>query len=241
MLSNKSPTMYRVVLLEDNIALADSIRITLTMEGFAVAVYDRVQPLLRDLPDLQFDVALLDLELPDGSGYDVCERIRKLSANPAVVIITAKTSEEDAVKGLELGADDYIRKPFGNRELVARLRTCLRTCLQNTAEPTESIRYLGLTLLPNSLQLFYGQASQELRRKEFDILSLLVKKQGRVASREEIIEFIDRGSDIFDRTIDSHVSHLRSKIRALTDGDILISAVYSLGYRLQAATDKRKE
>jgi DNA-binding response OmpR family regulator len=69
----------------------------------------------------------------------------------------------------------------------------------------------------------------------------LVKKQGRVASREEIIEFIDRGSDIFDRTIDSHVSHLRSKIRALTDGDILISAVYSLGYRLQAATDKRKE
>jgi len=241
MLSNKNPTMNRVVLLEDNTALAESIRITLTMEGFDVTVYDRVQPLLRDLANLQFDVALLDLELPDGSGYSVCERIRKLSANPAVVIITAKTSEEDAVKGLELGADDFIRKPFGNRELVARLRTCLRNTAKSTTEPMESIRYLGLTLLPNSLQLFYGQASQELRRKEFDILSLLVKKQGRVASREEIIEFIDRGSDIFDRTIDSHVSHLRSKIRALTDGDILISAVYSLGYRLQAATDKRKE
>lgn len=230
--------MYRVVLLEDNTALADSIRITLKMEGFDVMVYDRVQPLLRDLPNLQFDVALLDLELPDGSGYNVCERIRKLSANPAVVIITAKTSEEDAVKGLELGADDYIRKPFGNRELVARLRTCLRSAAEGQ---TQSVSYLGLTLQPDSLQLFYGQASQELRRKEFEILSLLAKKQGRVASREEIIEFIDRGSDIFDRTIDSHVSHLRSKIRALTGGDILISAVYSLGYRLQAATDKRKE
>lgn len=230
--------MYRVVLLEDNTALADSIRITLKMEGFDVMVYDRVQPLLRDLPNLQFDVALLDLELPDGSGYNVCERIRKLSANPAVVIITAKTSEEDAVKALELGADDYIRKPFGNRELVARLRTCLRSAAEGQ---TQSVSYLGLTLQPDSLQLFYGQASQELRRKEFEILSLLAKKQGRVASREEIIEFIDRGSDIFDRTIDSHVSHLRSKIRALTGGDILISAVYSLGYRLQAATDKRKE
>lgn len=230
--------MYRVVLLEDNTALADSIRITLKMEGFDVMVYDRVQPLLRDLPNLQFDVALLDLELPDGSGYNVCEHIRKLSANPAVVIITARTSEEDAVKGLELGADDYIRKPFGNRELVARLRTCLRSAAEGQ---TQSVSYLGLTLQPDSLQLFYGQASQELRRKEFEILSLLAKKQGRVASREEIIEFIDRGSDIFDRTIDSHVSHLRSKIRALTGGDILISAVYSLGYRLQAATDKRKE
>lgn len=223
--------MHRVVILEDNCALSESLRVTLRMEGFEVQHYDRVQPLLRDLPQLEFDLALLDLELPDGSGYQACELIRQLRSEPAIVIITAKTSEEDAVKGLELGADDYIRKPFGNRELVARLRTCLR----KPREQEEPFSQLGLTLMPSLQQVAYRDVAHSLRRKEFDILALLLKRKQETVSRDEMVRFIDRDAEIFDRTIDSHVSHLRSSIRKLTNGRVQISAVYGVGYRIHEA------
>ncbi|MEY4564846.1 MAG: hypothetical protein RLZZ618_4123 [Pseudomonadota bacterium] len=220
--------MHRVLILEDNSALSQSLGVTLRMEGFKVQHFDRVQPLIHALPQLEFDLALLDLELPDGSGFEACERIRHLRSEPAIVIITAKTSEEDAVKGLELGADDYIRKPFGNRELVARLRTCLRKPREQ--EPTFS--HLGLTLTPSMLSVAYLGAVHTLRRKEFEILAVLLKRKQETVSRDEMIRFIDRDAEIFDRTIDSHVSHLRSKLKKLTDGRVQISAVYGMGYRI---------
>lgn len=223
--------MHRVLILEDNSALSQSLGVTLRMEGFEVQHYDRVQPLLRDLPQLAFDLALLDIELPDGSGFQACERIRQLRSEPAIVIITAKTSEEDAVKGLELGADDYIRKPFGNRELVARLRSCLR----KPREQEPAFSHLGLTLMPSVLRVAYQDAVHTLRRKEFEILALLLRRKQEAVSREEMIRFIDRDAEIFDRTIDSHVSHLRSKVKKLTDGRVQISAVYGLGYRIHEA------
>lgn len=224
--------MHRVLILEDNSALSQSLCVTLRMEGFKVRLYERVQPLLRDLPKLEFDLALLDLALPDGSGFDVCANIRRLRADTPVVIITARTSEEDAVMGLELGADDYIRKPFGNRELVARLRTCLR----KPWEQEEPFSNLGLALFPAMLEVTYQGAADTFRRKEFEILSLLLRAMHDTVSREEMVRFIDRDVEIFDRTIDSHVSHLRSKLRKLTGGKIMISAVYGLGYRIHEAT-----
>lgn len=225
--------MAKILLLEDSKALSASLVTTLKMEGYEVILFDKVTPLISELPQLNFDLALLDLELSDGSGYNVCEQIRKLHRDLPIIIITAKASEEDAVKGLELGADDYIRKPFGNRELMARIKTCLRS-IHNQSETST---YLGLTLYPDQLKVAFNDNSLELRRKEFEILSLLIKKKGGIATREEIIEFIDRGSEIFDRTIDSHVSHIRGKIRRLTGNAVQIASAYGLGYRLRAESE----
>lgn len=150
-----------------------------------------------------------------------------------VIILTAQTHEDSVVEGLQRGANDYMRKPFGNKELIARIKAVLKQPL--TKE--EQIRFADLTILIDQRMLKYKENLIEINRREFDILLFLVQRAEKVVTREALIQGINKDSEIFDRTIDSHISHLRAKLKQNDITVIKISSVYGVGYRLEKANE----
>lgn len=164
-----------------------------------------------------FDLVLLDVQLPDGSGFDLCRVIRERDRLIPIMMVTARTDEPAVVKALSLGADDYIRKPFGLDELAARMNRLIDRKL--------------------SREHFLGYRELHLGKKEYLILSFLVQRGGEVVTREEILDALSDEAERFDRTIDSHLSHLRKKIREIAGNRIRIQPVYGVGYRLDAGEE----
>ena len=219
--------MRKILLLEDNPSLAKSLKLFLELEGFAVEHFDRIEAVRSNIANLEFDLALLDVELPDGLGFDLIPELRKSFSEKPIVFITARTDEEDAVRGLELGADDYVRKPCGNKELLVRISLCLKS-----SQPTEKLSFGDLVIEPQFMRLSFGKEVATIRKKELQILIAMVKANGAVMTRERIMDVINSGSDIYDRTIDSHISHLRRKLKSLTSDRIKITSAYGLGYQI---------
>jgi two-component system, OmpR family, response regulator RegX3 len=198
----------RVLVVEDDDAIAEPLTEGLTREGFEVRrVRTGAEALIVEEPDL----VLLDLGLPDIDGYSVCQQLRVRSAVP-ILVITARGAEVDRVVGLELGADDYIVKPFGFRELVARIRAVMRRT--SDAPLSEQVQVLGgLTLDRRSRRVFVDGKEVTLSPKEFDLLALLAEDPGAVVTRQTILE------EVWDphwygptKTVDVHVASLRRKL-----------------------------
>ncbi len=220
----------KLLLLEDDAALGRSLKISLELEGYQVEWARDVRTAEGLAPTRDFDLMLFDWNLPDGTGLELCRRLREDAklATP-ILFLTARTDEESAIAALESGAQDFVRKPFGPRELVARIRAALRQNAEREAE----LRFGELRALPRERRAFFGDEEIDLNRREFDVLCVLLRRADAVVTREELLESIDREGNLFDRTIDSHVSHLRARLKKAEVHGVQIASVYGVGYRLE--------
>jgi DNA-binding response OmpR family regulator len=223
----------KILLIEDENELAFSIRTLLKKEGFNVEWAENYFQAEEKINLYTYDCLLVDISLPDGSGLDIIRKIKERNADPGIIIITAKDSVNDRVRGLDLGADDYVTKPFHLAELNSRVKALMR---RRKFSGQKEISFGMLKIIPENFQAFVLQEDLNLTRKEFDLLLFLVMNRNRVITRESIAEhlwgdYIDI-SDSYD-FIYSHVKNLRKKI---TDkgGQDFIQNVYGIGYKIQS-------
>jgi len=228
----------QILLLEDDPAIASTVAFALGREGFAVQqvllVRDAHERIRRQPPSL----AILDVGLPDGSGLDLCQALRR-DAAPAVaalpvLLLTARSDEIDRVLGLELGADDYMAKPFSPRELVARVRALLRrAALPSAAVPHPSGQAPLFEVDEPGQRIRYAGTWLALTRLEYELLRMLAGAPGRIHRREALLDAVwGPGSEAGDRTVDTHVKTLRAKLREVRPGHDPIVTHRGLGYAL---------
>ncbi|RVU40646.1 two-component system response regulator CreB [Rheinheimera riviphila] len=212
----------KILLLEDEAAIADPLIYSLQAEGFQVHWVQLVQQALAAFAE--HDLLILDVGLPDGNGFELCKQIRHSSEVP-VIFLTARSSEIDRVVGLEIGADDYVVKPFSPRELVARVKTILKRSQRQQSFRAEAAtnaeqqqEHRGdFRLLPAQVQIQLLQQSLPLTALEYRLLSYLLQHPAQVLSREQLLQSCGVASDAgYDRNIDSHIKSLRAKMRKIS-------------------------
>lgn len=222
----------KILIVEDEPKLAELLADYLEHAGFTTA---RLENGLEVIPWVEVhrpDLILLDLMLPGMDGIDVCRELRRFSEVP-VIMVTARIEEVDRLLGLEIGADDYICKPFSPREVVARVKAVLRRLRPRQAQGGEGGGLLRLDR--DSLRVAHGERNVELTLVEFQLLETLFNAPGRVFSRSQLIDRIyDDHRIVSDRTVDSHIKKLRRKLAELVPGQVLIHSVYGAGYRYEA-------
>lgn len=223
--------MTKILVIDDDVDLCDLVAEYLEGEGFRVsAVHDGVVGAERCLAD-EPDLVILDVMLPGMGGFAVLNRIREKSKVP-VVMLTARGEEVDRIVGLEMGADDYLPKPFNPRELVARIRAILRRSTSETPEEVREIYEVGdLRLDVGAREVLCGDRRVEVTGAEFMLLETLLRDAGAVVSRDRLSrEALGRRSSHFDRSLDVHLSNLRRKLGKLPDGGERIKTVRGVGY-----------
>lgn len=226
------PSPPCVLLLEDDPAIARTVAYALERDGFAVRHVLLVREAAEQLRSGAADVVLLDVGLPDGSGLDLCRTLRQEQPALPIVMLTARSDETDRVLGLELGADDYIAKPFSPRELVARVRALLRRA-RATASPVTPPR--GLFELDEAgSRVRYAGQPLSLTRRELGLLRVLLRSPGRIHSRESLLDAVwGADADSGDRTVDTHIKTLRAKLREVKPEFDPIVTHRGLGYSLE--------
>ncbi|HEX2369461.1 MAG TPA: response regulator transcription factor [Acidimicrobiia bacterium] len=223
----------KILIVEDEPALADSVRYVLEMEGFEVAIAETGRTGLEVARQGQVNLVLLDLMLPEMSGLDVCRHIRAISDVP-IIVLTAKDSEADKVAGLELGADDYVTKPFSMRELLSRVRAALRRYdMRDPVNGGEVLRASTVEMDIDRHEVRVGGSLVPLRPKEFELLEALIRRKDRLVTREILIEEV-WGPHYFGdtKTLDVHIKRLRQKLEPDPHRPALITTVRGLGYKL---------
>ncbi|HTN88177.1 winged helix-turn-helix domain-containing protein [Sorangium sp. So ce136] len=225
--------MAKVLVVEDEPAIAESIAYFLRRDGFAATVATTLATAEREFD--KADLIILDLMLPDGSGFDLIGQVRRSEARAAIIVLSSRDSEADRVAALETGADDYVTKPFSPREIVARVRAVLRRAARPSL-PSAAPAPLPLMVDEATRRAHVNGQKVDLTRVEFDLLACMLAAPGRVFTRAQLIDRVwGDGFAITDRTIDSHVKGLRKKVvEAGGDAD-LIETVRGVGYRV---TDK---
>jgi DNA-binding response OmpR family regulator len=221
-----------ILLVEDEKKIRDMLSKHLRQEGFGVALASNGLEALQIWQDIKPDLIVLDLMLPGLSGWEVLKRIRQKNNTP-IIVLTARADEVDKLLGLELGADDYITKPFSPRELALRIKAVLRRSHPN--EQITNVSFSNLSINPDRLEALVGDIPLALTPTEFKILLLLAENPGQVFSRLHILDRVF--GDIYEgyeRTIDTHISNLRHKIEATGKSEVSIKAVYGIGYKLVA-------
>ncbi len=223
--------MIKIVVVEDEKPIAKLLKYNLEQNGYIVLVAQDGEAGLALIKESKPDLILLDLMLPKIDGIEVCKMVRRDSSIP-IIMLTAKKDETDRVLGLELGADDYVTKPFSVKELMARVKTILRRS-QDKANPISTIHLGELTIDLERYEVKRGSKEIALSPKEFEFLKVLLRAQGKVLSREHLLESIwnyDQASEMDTRTIDQHVARLRGKLGA--EGQHIVT-VKNVGYRLK--------
>lgn len=224
--------MPRMLLVEDEAAIADAVLYALRAEGWQAEHVVLAGDALTRIRCQAFDVLILDVGLPDRSGFELCRELRGFSQVP-VIFLTARDGEIDRVLGLELGADDYMVKPFSPRELVARVRARLRRA---KTEPAGEWREAGAFAHDTVGQrIRYAGRDLSLTRYEYRLLAQLLARPGAICSRERLMRDVwDDAPETIDRTVDTHIKTLRTKLRALTPDVDPILTHRGLGYSLKA-------
>ncbi|MDA8379991.1 MAG: response regulator transcription factor [Actinomycetota bacterium] len=230
-----SEQLPHVLLVEDEESFVDALVVGLRREGFVVrAARDGVEA-LRMFDEVTPDLVLLDLMLPQLSGVDVCRTIRARSSVP-IIMVTAKSGEIDTVVGLEVGADDYVTKPYSLRELVARMRAVLRRAPRTTGEPDQAgtIEVSGVSLDAARHEVTVRGKEVRLPLKEFELLESLLANAGRVMTRDALIDRVWGGDYVGDtKTLDVHIKRLRNRIEEDPAHPSLITTIRGLGYRFE--------
>ena len=217
-----------ILLVDDDAELCALLTEFLTREGFTLDCALEGHLGLEKAALAGVDLVVLDVMLPGIDGFEILRRLRQQSKVP-VMMLTARGEDVDRIVGLDLGADDYLAKPFNPRELVARIRAILRRYEPRPQAVSGRLEVHGVTLDPGTRQVFSRGKAVELTTFEFDILELLMRSAGRVLSRDDLMEnFYNRKATPFDRSIDMHISHLRKK---LEDGETLIKTIRGVGYQ----------
>ncbi|AKH20383.1 response regulator [Sedimenticola thiotaurini] len=216
-----------ILVVEDEEKLARLLTSYLKQSGYAVQCLYEGDGVSAWIRQHQPDLVLLDLMLPGTDGLDICRDVRTFSTVP-IIMVTARVEEIDRLLGLELGADDYICKPYSPREVVARVRAVLRRVNQSVLSGDGPL----LELHEEQLRVVAGNKSLELTAVEFHLLQTLIQSVGRIYSRDQLMDriYVDRRI-VSERTIDSHIKKLRRKLAALLPGQEVIQSVYGVGYK----------
>ncbi len=221
--------MTRILVVEDEPAIVESLVYLLERDAFRVTSASTLENARSALTPTAPDLIVLDLMLPDGSGFDLITATRQMKPPPAIVVLSSRDGEADRVRALESGADDYVTKPFSPREVVARVRAVLRRLAKSPAAPAE----VGPRINRASRRAHFDRNELELTRVEFDLLALFVEAPGRAYARTEIIDHVwGTGFALSDRTIDSHIKSLRRKLVDAGANSEVIETVRGIGYRL---------
>jgi len=221
-----------ILLVDDEQLITDSLSYSLKREGYEVANVADGLSAIKAVEELKPDIIVLDLMLPDISGFEVCRRLRTFTTTP-VIMLTARGEEIDRVLGLEVGADDYLAKPFSFRELLARLQAMLRRVqLDRQSVQPQLISTRQLNLDPTARRVWKGDQELQLSTREFDLLAILMKNGGRAMSRDDLIKQVWGDDWVGDpRTLDVHVRWLRLKIEDDPASPEFIQTVRGYGYR----------
>jgi two-component system response regulator RegX3 len=223
----------KILVVEDEASFSEALAYVLGKEGFEVVVADTGDGAIATFDRVGADLVLLDLMLPGLSGTEVCKQLRSRS-NVPIIMLTAKDTEVDKVVGLELGADDYVTKPYSKAELVARIRAVLRR-QSEVAPATDSVLIAGPVRIDvERHQVDINNISVALPLKEFELLEFLVRNSGRVLTRAQLIDRV-WGSDYFGdtKTLDVHVKRLRAKIEQDPANPVYIQTIRGLGYKFE--------
>lgn len=226
--------MTRVLVVEDEESYSDAMAYVLSKDGFEVALAADGNAALEEFDRGGADIVLLDLMLPGLSGTEVCRELRQRSAVP-VIMVTAKDSEVDKVVGLELGADDYITKPFSPRELVARIRAVLRRGSEKPGEPPAAVLQAGPVRMDVDRHTVSVSGDDvRLPLKEFELLEMFLRNPGRVLTRSQLIDRVWGADYVGDtKTLDVHVKRLRAKLEPDPSNPHYLVTVRGLGYKFE--------
>ena len=229
--------MTKILIVEDETSFSEAISFLLGKEGFESEIAENGRVALELFKKNHYDLILLDLMIPEVSGIDVCRAIRTTSPVP-IIMLTAKDSEVDKVVGLELGADDYVTKPYSSRELVARIKAVMRRGIPDESglDANSSIQAAGRIRMDiDRHQVTVNEILINLPLKEFELLEFLMRNAGRVLTRGQLIDRVWGGDYYGDtKTLDVHIKRLRSKIEDDPANPLLIQTIRGLGYKFEA-------
>jgi len=226
----------RILLVEDDDDIADLLALHLRDEGYAVDVVDDGDEALEHALSEAVDLVVLDIMLPGRDGFDICRRIREEKRQLPILMVTAKTEEIDKVLGLELGADDYITKPFSIREVMARVKAIFRRVKVDREEATQDgngpIRVGALTVVPQKRKVTLNGDAVDLTSKEFELLLLFAKHPGKAFSRQELLDEVwGYQYSGYSHTVNTHINRLRNKIEPTPSDPQYVRTVWGVGYR----------
>ena len=232
-MSNKE---IRILLIEDEPSLIFTLRDTLENEGYIVIVCEDGEEAVGLAQENKPDIIILDIMLPGKNGYEICQELRALKFTIPIIILTAKNQELDKVKGLDIGADDYITKPFGVKELLARIQARLRRTGTYSSSNNIDLLQLGDTKIDllESKVIFEDGRTNELTARETELIKYLLEAGGEPVSRDELLEKVWRYEySTNTRTVDVHISKLRAKIESLPDEPRHLITLHGVGYLLK--------
>lgn len=223
--------MVKILLVEDNEMIIKGLSYSLQQEGFFVDSEKTVHSSKEKLERVDYDLILLDISLPDGNGFEVCSYIKEKKDTP-VIFLTARDEETNVVLGLDMGADDYIIKPFRMRELISRIHTVLRRYHKNNEENSKTIKNIRIDL--NKAQVWKEGKQVELTALEYKILVMLFQNQGRIMTREQILDKIwdIAGNFVNDNTLTVYIKRIREKIEEDPVKPQIIKTVRGIGYKI---------
>ncbi|TKH03273.1 response regulator transcription factor [Peribacillus simplex] len=231
----------KILVVDDEQSIVTLLQYNLEQSGYTVITALDGEQGLEAAVDIRPDLVVLDLMLPKMDGLEVCKQLRQQKINIPILMLTAKDDEFDKVLGLELGADDYLTKPFSPREVVARIKAILRRSQlqangsESSQDQEDGLLKLGeLKVFPERYEAFFDEQQLELTPKEFELLLYLAKNKGRVLTRDQLLSAVwnyDFAGD--SRIVDVHISHLREKIEKDTKKPLYIKTIRGLGYKLE--------
>ncbi|OIJ12391.1 DNA-binding response regulator [Anaerobacillus alkalilacustris] len=231
----------RLLVVDDEDSIVTLLQFNLEQAGYEIETAMDGSTAFKKASEFNFDLIILDLMIPEMDGLEVCKQLRQNKVSTPILMLTAKDDEFDKVLGLELGADDYMTKPFSPREVVARVRAILRRVSQNQDEkPKEDtikkdlLKIGEVEIFPENYEVYYRGNQLELTPKEFELLLYLSNNKGRVLTRDQLLNAVWNYEFVGDtRIVDVHISHLREKIEPNTKKPIYIKTIRGLGYKLE--------
>jgi DNA-binding response OmpR family regulator len=224
--------MARILVVEDEPPIASALEDDLKLEGYEVEVVRDGDTASRRAREQSFDLIILDVMLPHKDGFEVCRELRRAGLGMPVILLTAKTQESDKVLGLELGADDYVTKPFSPRELRARVKAALR---RTAGEMPEIYRFGDAEVDFTRCELRRGGRAVEMTPIEFKLLSAFIRHRGQTLSRDKLLDQVwGRETFVTDRVVDTHITNLRKKIEPKPSAPRFLVNVRGMGYRFEA-------
>jgi len=227
--------MKKILIVEDELNMIKGLKDNLEFEGYEVDTAMEGRSGLQKILQSGYDLILLDIMLPEVSGFDICRTVRREGVNTPIILLTAKGEEIDKVLGLELGADDYITKPFSLRELLARIKAILRRSPTGKEENAESefINIGNIKVNFKNYMAFEGTSEIKMSYKEFEVLHYLYKNAGKIIRRDDLISGVwSIDYDINTRTVDNFILKLRQKIEADSNNPKIILTVHGMGYKM---------
>lgn len=228
-------TSYRILVVDDEPSITEFVEYALTREGYEADVVNSGEDAFELASKNKYDMFILDIMLPGMDGYELCRRLRTTTAAP-VLFLSARDTELDKVVGLEIGGDDYLTKPFGVRELIARVRALLRRASgQEVAGVSNTITASGITLDEDAHTAAGDKGEIDLTPREFELLAALMKNAGKVVSREDLLRDAWGWEYLTEtKTVDTHIKRLRDKITQAGYDPALVETVRGYGYRFKA-------